>query len=384
MNFDKVLINELIALRNALHQYPEISEKEFLTSDKLAGFVASSQPDELIRNLGGTGFAAVFKGEIPGKALLFRAELDALPINETNDFEYKSAFPGISHKCGHDGHAAILAGLSRILHQNPIKSGKVILLFQPAEETGKGAPSILNDPKFSAQKVDHVFALHNLPGFRKNAVVIRNQHFAAASKGMIIRLTGKTSHAANPEQGISPALALSEIIRKFSDLSTTQDGFKSFKLITIIHARLGEVAFGTSPGYAEVMATLRSFRNDDMELLTIMAYRIVEALADKYDLQEKIEWTEAFPASVNDDKCVDLVREVADENKLPIHEVEIPFRWSEDFGHFLSRFPGALFGIGAGRNHASLHNPDYDFPDELIKTGIAMFYGIIRKLQEMK
>ena len=380
MIFDKLFFNELFALRKDLHQHPELSGKEFLTSEKLAKYVASNQPDEIIRNLGVTGFAAVFEGKIPGKTLLFRAEMDALPINETNDFGHKSAFAGISHKCGHDGHATILAGLSNILHQNPIKSGKVMLLFQPAEETGNGAKAILSDERFEQIKPDFVFTLHNLPGFPFNQIVVGNTNFAAASKGMIVKLFGKTAHAAYPESGISPALAMTGIIKDFIQLSLEKQNFEDFVLLTIIHSRLGEVAFGTSPGYAEIMATLRSFDNNDMEILTQKAIKIVEETTDKYGLSEKISFTDEFPATITHPGAVDLVRKSALKNGYKIHEIMHPFRWSEDFGHFTNKFPGALFGIGSGKNHPDLHNPDYDFPDELIETGIKMFDGIAREI----
>jgi amidohydrolase len=267
-----------------------------------------------------------------------------------------------------------------ILASNPFEQGKVVLLFQPAEETGEGAELVLKDIRFGAIKPDYVFALHNLPGYGRNTIVVKNSHFASASKGMIIRLTGKTSHAANPEHGISPALAVAEIIQKLSHLSSEKNDFNDFKLITIIYTKLGEIAFGTTPGYAEIMATLRSYRNDDMEILTKKAVKIVEQAADYYGLQEKIEWREEFPATINSELCSDVIRQVADENGLKISEPETPFRWSEDFGHFTMKYPGALFGVGSGKNHPSLHNPDYDFPDDIIKPAITMFYGIIKKM----
>jgi len=225
-----------------------------------------------------------------------------------------------------------------------------------------------------------VFALHNLPGFPFNQIVVGNTNFAAASKGMIVKLFGKTSHAAYPESGLSPALAMTGIIRDFIQLSLEKQSFEDFVLLTIIHSRLGDVAFGTSPGYAEVMATLRSYNNRDMEILTQKAIKIVEETTDKFGLTEKISFTEEFPATVNQPVAVDFVRKSAAINGFKIHEINQPFRWSEDFGHFTNKFPGAFFGIGSGKNHPDLHNPDYDFPDELIETGIRMFYGIVREI----
>jgi metal-dependent amidase/aminoacylase/carboxypeptidase family protein len=197
---------------------------------------------------------------------------------------------------------------------------------------------------------------------------------------MTVKLFGKTSHAANPELGITPSLAVADIIQSLSALSVSKEGFKDFKLITIIHTRIGEIAFGTTPGYAEVRATLRSFRNDDMEVLTKQAVEIVEKASDNYGLTEEISWLEEFPATINSNDCVELLREVADENQFNIVEPQQPFRWSEDFGYFTLKYPGALFGVGSGKNHPSLHNPDYDFPDDIIPTAITMFDGVLRKL----
>lgn len=380
MNFSNDALNKLIAFRKFLHKHPELSNNEFETIKKIKAFLLNYHPDEIIEGIGKTGIVAVYKGQEPGKTILIRGDIDALPIVELNPIEHASVFPGIAHQCGHDGHTAILCGLAMVLHQQPVKTGKVVLLFQPAEETGEGAARVLADEKFRSIQPDFVFALHNLPGISLNTIVVRKNHFASASKGMVIKIFGKTSHAANPELGISPALAVAEIIQALSVLSNTREGFNDFKLITLIHTRIGDIAFGTSPGYAEVMATLRSFRNDDMEILTHKTIALIENICNKYGLSEKIDFREEFPATVNNEACTELVKNVANENHLKVSESKDPFRWSEDFGHFTEKYPGAFFGIGSGKTHPALHNPDYDFPDRILRTGIQMFNGIIRKL----
>jgi len=380
MNFSNALIQQLIAFRKDLHKNPELSNREYNTVKRISDFILTGSPDKIIHHIGYTGLAVTFSGEEKGPVILIRADIDALPITEKNDFEYKSVNYKVAHLCGHDGHTAILAGLARVLDLHPLKKGKVILLFQPAEETGEGAQKILNDPKFIELTPDYVFALHNLPGFDKNHIVVRNQHFTAASKGIIVKLFGKTSHAAHPEHGLSPALAVAEIIKKLSGLSQQKEHFKDFKLITIVHSRLGEMAFGITPGYAEIMATLRSYRNDDMDYLTSQTVEIIEKITDNYGLDEKIEWLEEFPATINNDHCVDMICEVAEENNLQTQQIKEPLRWSEDFGYFTKKFPGALFGVGAGTDHPGLHHADYDFSDDIIPAGVRMFDGIIRKI----
>lgn len=193
---------QLIELRKELHKYPELSGKESQTAKRIIEFAKRFNPDEIISKVGGEGVLVIFEGEQKGKTILIRCDLDALPIDEENAFEHKSVYENISHKCGHDGHMSIVSGLIPILSENKIKKGKVVLLFQPAEETGQGASLVLSDAKFTKLKPDFAFALHNLPGFKKNQIIIKKDVFASASKGLIIRLKGKTSHAGEPERGI--------------------------------------------------------------------------------------------------------------------------------------------------------------------------------------
>ena len=373
-------LQKLIKLRKQIHKNPELSGNEKNTAKKIISFAKRYRPDRIISNIGGKGIAIVFKGKEKGPSVLIRCELDALPISEINKFNHKSVNKNISHKCGHDGHMAIVSGLIPLLSKNRLKTGKVILLYQPAEETGKGAEWILKDNKFKSIKPDFVFALHNLPGFEKGKIIVREKEFAAASKGMIIKLIGKTSHAAEPEKGINPALAVSEIISELTLLPINIKLLKDFSLVTIIHSRIGERAFGTSPGYAEVMVTLRSYKNKDMELLTDNAIKKVKAIAKKYKLKVRIEFTEEFPATVNETTCVKNIKNAAKKNKLKVQKIKTPFRWSEDFGHFTKHFKGALFGLGSGKKQPALHNPDYDFPDDIIEPGIKVFYSIINQI----
>ena len=278
-------IDKLIKLRKDLHSNPELAGEEKNTSDKINNFIGRFYPDEIITELGGHGLAFIFKGKEKGKTILFRSELDALPISEQNDFEYKSSIENVSHKCGHDGHMTILCGLASTIKNNKPDKGKVVLLFQPAEETGKGAEAVLEDKKFEQIKPDYVFALHNLPGYPAGSVVIKDGTFASASKGMIIKLHGKTSHASEPENGITPTPAVASIIQRLPLVPNEIKKENHFCLITIIYARIGDVAFGTTPGYAEIMATLRSYHDEDMNYITEECKKIVKEESEKYGLK---------------------------------------------------------------------------------------------------
>lgn len=373
-------LEQLIWLRRHLHKHPELSGREKQTAATLSDFLKQYQPDELHIDLAGHGMAAIYDSGKQGPVICFRADMDALPIEEINTFEYRSAKPGVSHKCGHDGHMAILTGLAIVLADNRPKQGKVMLLFQPAEETGEGAEKILQQTFFSKLQPHWVFALHNLPGFRKNAIIFKEGSFAAASKGMIVHLEGRSSHAAHPEQGNSPVHMMTRLIEQLTELPDKQNTWQDFVLLTIIHAKLGDVAFGTNPGNASVMATLRTFSNDDMQLLTQLAEERVRELAHDHGIRASVSYTEVFPATVNHPAAGNFIKNAAQQTGYPLVELKEPFRWSEDFGHFTQKFQGALFGLGAGEQQPGLHNPDYDFPDELIPAGVEIFYNITEQI----
>jgi amidohydrolase len=338
----------------------------------------SYNPDILVDHLGGNGLAVVFEGRGEGPSVLFRCDMDALPIRETNQFEYRSTVEGVAHKCGHDGHMAIMLGVAEAISNDPPARGRIILLFQPSEENGQGALSVLEDEKFQGIQPDFVFALHNLPGYPEGSLVLKEGVFAAASKGMINRLYGKTSHAGEPENGNSPALAMAYIVRDLTFLPQA-NSFEDFTLVTIIHSKLGEVAFGTTPGYAEVMATLRTYSNSDMAALTNHSIELVKSHASRFNLNSEIDWTEEFPATINNSKTLRTIEKAAKKRGIQTFHIGEPLRWSEDFSNFTLKYPGALFGLGAGEDHTQLHNPDYDFPENILEKGIAVFFEIYRQ-----
>ncbi len=372
--------DELVEIRHYLHSIAEISGEENDTAEFIEETLKSCKPDELITGVGGNGIAARFGKESIGPGVLIRCELDALPIAEENELNYISQTEGVGHKCGHDGHMAIVCGVAKNLAERKQLNGEVILLFQPAEETGKGAERVLDDEKFADINPDYVFTLHNVPGFRKHQIVVRSGSFAAASVGLIVRMKGETSHAAHPEEGTSPALAVAQLIQLLSSLPQYYAPLDKAAKATVIHARVGEEAFGTSPGYGEVMVTLRTYEDETLEKLKAKALELTEGVAETFGLELETEWVEPFPATVNNENAVDIIRQAADDSNFEITEKESPFSWSEDFGHFTAAYKGALFGLGSGTDQPALHAADYDFPDDIIKTGVQMFMGIIDQI----
>ncbi len=372
---DDRAVSDAITLRHLLHRQPEVSHRESATARTIVGFLADFQPDEIVTGLGGTGVAALFNGAEPGPTLLFRSELDALPIQEINDFPHRSEHAHVSHKCGHDGHMAMVAGLAPSLRQRR-PNGRVVLLFQPAEETGDGAAAIRRDPQFQRIAPDHCFAIHNLPGYPLHQVVSREGTFAMASVGMQAKLVGRTSHASQPELGLSPVNAVIALLQGLPTLTHRTDP-QTFRLATLTHLVLGERSFGIAAGEAEVLATLRAATDAGLRQLREQASDLVNSAAQRDGLTATLEWHDEFAATVNDPYAVLQIKRAAAALGLSYQAMETSQRWSEDFGLFTQISKGAMFGLGAGTETPALHSPDYDFPDALIATGIGMYRQLI-------
>lgn len=375
---DKDLLEQLVALRRELHAHPETAMEEEWTAKRITRYLEKLKPDELLTGIGGTGVMARFDGKSDGPVLLFRCELDALPIEEENDFDHRSTIDGKSHKCGHDGHMTILCGLAEKLAAERPAKGTVWLLFQPAEENGEGAKAVLEDERGKALKFDRVFALHNLPGFPKGTIMFRDDTFTAAVNSIVITLKGKTSHAAEPEHGINPAAAMGEIISRSLALDHNVPSDPHMRVVTPVYARLGSKDYGISAASAEVHITLRCWHDAELEQLQRCVEDIACEVSAHHKLKVDIAYTQHFHANRNDPDTVDLVRKAVDALGLKKEERKHPFKFGEDFGLFTAKFPGCMFGLGAGEDTPALHNPDYDFPEEIIPHGIAVFERIIR------
>ncbi len=370
----------LVALRRDLHRRPELSDGEERTAARIVAELERHGPDEIVTGLGTHGVAAIYDSGRDGPTILFRCELDALPITEISTFGWRSEIDGKGHLCGHDGHMAILCGLAEKLAAYRPARGRVVLLFQPAEETGSGAAGVIADQRFARIRPDYAFALHNLPGLPLGAVGVRAGPFTFASEGLAIRLSGRTSHAAQPEAGVSPAAVMGRLMEALPDLPRTLGHQVGHSLVTLSHARLGEAAFGISPGEADIWVTIRAIDDDLQAELMSEAETLARRLAQAGGLGVGFEKFENFAAGHNDAEAVAFIETAASALGAPRAQVGDPFRWSEDFGRFGSVGKTALFVLGSGEDHPRLHNPDFDFPDELIAPGAALFDHIAREL----
>ena len=362
-----------VELRHQLHMHPELPNQEFWTKAYLMDFLRQHTKLEVVDR--GAWFYAVHLGAPGGKKLGFRADFDALPIDETIDLPYGSTIPGVSHKCGHDGHSASLAAFAMEVDQRGCDN-TVYFIFQHAEETGDGAKvcaAIVEE-----EGIEAVYAYHNEPGIPLGEVAIRRGTHFCASKGMSMYFEGIPAHASDPGVGRNPAQAIARLIRGLPDLYRAEN-YQGLVLCTIIHAELGEPAFGTSASKGVLRVTIRGELEEEMNRLERRIDALAYGLASEYGLDYRTEFCDAFPETCNHDENVDRVCEVCRELSIPVHWLPHPWRCSEDFGWFTKATKGAYIDIGAG-DITPHHTVGYDFPDEIIRPSVEIFC----KLAEVK
>ena len=373
-------IRELTSFRRELHRTPELSGEEAETARTICGALTELAPDEIISGLGGHGVAAVYDSGTEGPTVLFRAELDALPIAEASGADWSSEIPGKAHLCGHDGHMTMLLALARLLSRRRPQTGRCVLMFQPAEEDGSGARAVVADPKFRNIRPDWAFAIHNEPGLPFGYVGIRPGLINCASRGLAISLTGRTSHAAEPELASSPVAALPEMLAALDDLGDGGDLDDAFRLSTITHINVGEATFGITPGDATIFVTLRASRDEAVTELQHAAETVISRLSDDHGFICGFEVHDDFAASMNDPEAVIMACNAMEDLGIPFGEKGVPMRASEDFGAFGWTAKAAMLCLGPGEQHVALHQPEYDFPDDLIPVGARIFERILRNL----
>ena len=354
-----------IEIRQSLHQNPGISGDEHYAHDLIMQELEPCHPDKVYHHVGGYGIVAVWGKELSHPTIAIRGDIDALPIG---------------HRCGHDGHTAILMQLAQSLGKEQINPNwNIILIFQHEEETGTGSQKILDSGILQQYNIKAIFGFHNLPGFPLGTAVLNYHTFAAASSGVIYHLTGRNTHASTPEKGINPGMAIAEIIQNFNNLNSKPNADNDhFRQSTLICIHLGEEAFGTSAGEAEIMFTLRAFTNSTMQQLLSEANSMVAQIASRHKLRLSHTLRDPFRATESQSQMVEHIEQALSDDGLPFRHILTPFRWSEDFANYLLSFPGAMLGIGSGEKQPELHHPDYNFPDALISPAANILLSIIR------
>lgn len=390
----EMILEKTVALRHELHRHPELSLQEKETKQRLMDFLKRETSLTICDQ--GRWFYAVYPGNetagngtvgngVMGKGnaaesgraengtvkrrIAIRADFDALPIPEEPVLPYASENPGVSHRCGHDGHASALCGLALLLERYGCDN-EVYLIFQHAEEIGAGAAECAGLLK--KIKMDRIYAFHNWSGFPEGSIVVREGVMHCASRGITFFLQGKNAHASRPEDGRNPSQALAELVL-FHEKELLHRDYRGKVLSTIVHVRSGAKNFGIAAGDGEISMTIRSFYEEDCDKMETILKEKAEELAGKYGLTLTVTESDVFPETVNDREATEDVVRAAESLGFPVIWMEEPVRSSEDFGYFQKECPGALFFTGNGENYPAIHMTEYDFNDRILPAANRMF-----------
>lgn len=350
------IIGKTKLVRQELHNTPEHSGKEIKTKTIIRDFLKKHTYLDVLDYKG--GIIAHYDCGCDQNTIAFRADFDAVALLDGT----------AAHLCGHDGHTAALLGVALTLERIKPKRD-VLLIFQPAEETGEGAKAMADI--LNCYHVTEIYGAHNLPGLEFGKVYTRLDTFSCASCGMTFTINGKPAHAAYPEYGASPMKAVTELFNAIEE-SQTGDRFDKGTFATLIGCNVGQKAFGTAAEKAEVWVTVRARTEKSFTRIKDYLEFVVKKACEIDDLYYSIEIQDTFPATVNEKACAQKILERCNGELL-----REPMRWSEDFGHFLNmHVPGAFFGIGAG-NCPALHTKDYEYPEELLQDQLNAFIKLL-------
>jgi amidohydrolase len=372
----------IAALRRDIHAHPELCFQEQRTSDLIAKALTDwGIPVE--RGLGKTGVVGIVRNGTSKRAVGLRADIDALPMTEHNKFEHASRHPGRMHACGHDGHTAMLLGAAKHLARQRNFDGTVYLVFQPAEEGGGGAREMIKDGLFERFPMEAMFGAHNWPGLQVGHFAVRSGPAFASSNEFKITLRGKGSHGAMPHLGLDPVPAACQMVQAFQTILTRNKRPIDTGVISVTMIHAGE-ATNVVPDSCVLEGTVRTFTTEVLDLIERRMKTIAESTCAAFELECEFVFERNYPPTINHEAETRFVREVLGGLAGPdaVHDFE-PTMGAEDFSYFLQHKPGCYFliGNGDGTHRAGghgmgpcmLHNPSYDFNDDLIPLGATLW-----------
>jgi amidohydrolase len=365
------LQDEITAWRRDLHAHPELQYDVHRTAGAVSEKLKSFGCDDVVTDIGRTGVVGLIRGRKPGgaKVIGMRADMDALPIEESTDVAYKSTVPGKMHACGHDGHTAMLLGAAKYLAETRNFAGTAVVIFQPAEEGGAGARAMMDDGLFDRFGIDEVFGMHNYPGMPIGQFAIRTGPMMASSDTISVDIEGVGGHAARPHFGVDTVLVGAQIVNQLQSVVSRNVDPLDAAVISICMFQAG-YANNVIPQHAKLRGTARSLSPKVRDLLQKRVREVVEGTARAYGAKAELTYTTGYPVLVNEERttafAASVAREVAGKDK--VNTDCAPLMGAEDFAFMLQERPGAFIYIGNG-NSAQLHNPAYDFNDEAIPAG---------------
>lgn len=377
--------DEFVALRRDIHRHPELGYQEFRTSDLVAQRL-QEWGYEVTRGLGGTGVVGQLRRGTGQRRLGLRADMDALPIHEATGLPHASVHAGLMHACGHDGHTAMLLAAARHLAESGQFSGTLNLIFQPAEEGLGGARKMMEDGLFERFPCDAIFAMHNMPGFPRGRLLLRDGPTMASSENITITLRGVGGHGAMPHLSADPVVAGSAIVMGLQTIVSRNVAPLHMSVITVGSFQAG-IAHNVIPHEATLKLSVRSLDREVHKTLLRRIGELVNLQAESFGVQATVDFQGGYPVLVNTRAETDFARQVALELLGPeaVTLQTEPLTGSEDFAFMLDQVPGCYLYIGngdqatGGHGACMVHNPNYDFEDTNIPVGAAYWSLLTRR-----
>ena len=370
--------DELVAIRRDLHAHPELGFEEERTSGIVAEQLARWGV-EVHRGVGKTGVVGILRGQAGGRAVGLRADMDALPIEEATNLPYRSTVPGKMHACGHDGHTTMLLGAARYLAETRAFDGTAVFIFQPAEEGLGGARAMIADGLFKRFPCDEIYGLHNSPEGPRGRVSIRAGAAMAAADFFDIRITGRGAHGAYPHEAIDPTVVALTLGQAIQTIASRNVHPLQAAVVSITQMHAG-AAYNVIPDSVHLAGTVRTFDNEVRELCRARIKELAAGVGAAFKAQIEVEIRDIFSVLENSPAQTQAAAEVARELLGPdnVDATASPRMGSEDFADMLHAVPGAYLWLGQSPG-AAVHNPGYNFDDEIIPTGAALLATLVER-----
>ena len=365
----------LVEIRRDFHRFPELGFKEKRTKDKIIGYLKELGLDVH----SGAGIVGVLRSGEGSKVIGLRADMDALPIRETNTHDYVSNNTGVMHACGHDGHMAMLLGAAHKLSTNANFSGTIVFIFQPNEELGLGAKAMMDEGLLENFPIQEIYGMHNLPGVPTGELLTRSGIICSSESLFEIKIKGMGGHSSMPQLGRDAITIGSEVVQALQTIISRRIGSGSGAVVSVTEF-VSNGQRNVLPGETILKGDVRTRRPDDRKKIELFLNQISNGIASAHDIEIEVSFETEFIETINHIKPTEAVLKTAKKSGLKITDCK-PMSFSEDFAHFSNAVPGCFFLLGNGidgANNKPLHSSDYDFNDDLLPIG-ADFWASLAK-----
>lgn len=368
------MLPEISEWRRDIHAHPELRFQEHRTAAFVASKLKEFGCDEVVTGFGETGVVGVIVGKSnsAGKTIGFRADMDALPLQEATNLPHASTISGIMHACGHDGHTSMLLGAAKYLAETRNFDGRVVLTFQPAEEGGGGARAMIDAGLMDRWRIEEIYGMHNMPGIPVGEFAVRTGPQMASPDKFEITVRGKGGHGAMPHKGVDTTLVAAQIVVALQSIASRNINPMDNVVVSVCGFRTETDTYNVIPDSVHLRGTVRTFEPDVQQLVRARIDALATATAAGYGAEAEVIHLSGPPALVNHEREADFAAEVALAVSGVAHRDLEPLMAGEDFSEMLLERPGAYLFVGNGES-ADLHNPSYEFNDEVIPAGCSWF-----------